>query len=144
MHSLKLGTLAACLIATLGACGGDVVDSQDQPSRTGDDESNFKNREDSKRGKRDRRKRHPERRDAGASSSGGSGGASCEAPRDAGASGGGGLAGSAGLGGGGGSAGAKSCTSDSQCEEGCGFLGPVPCCRGDGKCGCSLSPVYCW
>jgi hypothetical protein len=145
MYSLKLATLAACLIATLGACGGDVTDSQDQPSRTGDEESDFRNRGDSKRIERkyDRRKHHREHRDAGASSSGGSGGASCEPPRDAGASGGGGIAGGGGLGGGGGSSGGKSCTSPDVCE-GCGFAGPFGCCKADGKCGCSWYPTYCF
>ncbi|HEY6556941.1 MAG TPA: hypothetical protein VI072_06695 [Polyangiaceae bacterium] len=137
MRSLKLGTLAACLIATLGACGGDVTDSRDQPSRTEDEDS--RNREESKR---DRRK-YTERWDAGASSAGGSGGASCEPPRDAGASGGGGLTGGGGLGGGGGSSGGKSCTSPDVCE-GCGFAGPFGCCKADGKCGCSWAPSYCF
>ena len=142
MHTWKVGTLVACLIASVGACGGDVADSQDQPSTLrGDDE-------ESERGKHKGRKPRPRKpRDGGAPSSGGSGGASCETPPDAGVAGGGGLSDDGGGGGlagsgGGGTGGATQCV-PSHCPS-CGFLGPISCCKSDGGCGCTWFPTYCF
>ncbi len=61
-----------------------------------------------------------------------------------GSGGNGGSAGSAGSGGSGGTGGGAQCTTSASCQ-GCGFHGPIGCCRKDGSgCGCTWFPTYCW